>query len=151
MSSSLIATKIRRRSIAVALFSGQSLEYMDTLHLCNEPDLVTDAVARFLARLLEHFKPANAAIGISRAKQGERVKSLLELTEKMLASEGIPIWRVEDRALLESYAIPKLKNRNQLRPIVSSFWPHLGPRQLSAFEAAALGFHVQVERLLSHH
>src|SRR5882724_4884500 len=114
MSSNLIAIKIRRRSVAVAVFSGQSLEYMDTLHLCNEPALVTDAVARFLARTLEHFKPANAAIGTNNARQGERVKSLLELTGNMLDSKGIPTWKVEDRVLLESYAIPKLKNRNQL-------------------------------------
>ena len=133
------------------MFSGQKLEHVDTLQLCNEPDLVTDAVARFLARTFEHFKPANAAIGISKAKQGERVKSLLDLTEKLLAADGIPIQKVEDKVLLESYAIPKLKNRNQLRAIVSSFWPHLGHKQLSAFEAAALGFHAQVERLLSHH
>jgi hypothetical protein len=151
MTSKLLAIRIRRRSVAAAVFSGRHLEYMDMLHLCNEPEIVTDAVARFLARILENFKPGDVVLGTSRAAQGERVKSLTQLTENMLTVEGIPIWRVDDKALLESYAVPKLKNKDQLRPIVQSFWPHLGNRQISAFEAAALGLHVQVDRLLSHH
>jgi len=151
MTSKLLAIRIRRRSVAAAVFSGRHPEYMEMLHLCNEPEIVTDAVARFLARILENFKPGNVVLGTSRAVQGERVKSLTQLTEKMLTVEGIPIWRVDDKALLESYAVPKLKNKDQLRPIVQSFWPHLGNRQISAFEAAALGFHVQVDRFLAHH
>lgn len=151
MSLKLLAVKIRRRSVAIAIFSGNILEYTDALHLCNEPEAVNDTVAKFLAWIIENYRPASATVGISRAKQGQRVSTLLELTEKKLLSEGIPIHKIDDRALLESYAIPKLKNKDQLRPIVRSFWPHLGHRQASAFEAAALGFYLQVERLLSHH
>ena len=151
MTSKLLAIRIRRRSVAAAVFSGRHLEYMDMLHLCNEPEIVTDAVARFLARILENFKPGDVVLGTSRAAQGERVKSLTQLTEKMLTVEGIPIWRVGDKTLLESYAIPKLRNKDQLRPIVRSFWPHLSHRQTSAFEAVALGFYLQVERMLAHH
>jgi hypothetical protein len=150
MNSKLLAIKIRRRSVAVAIFSGRTLEYPDTLHLCNEPGAVNDAVARFLAWVIENYKPASAVIGISKAKQGQRVSTLTETTEKMLLAEGIPVHKIGDRSLLESYAIPKLKNKDQLRPIVRSFWPHLGHKQASAFEAAALGFHFQVEHLFSH-
>jgi hypothetical protein len=121
------------------------------LHLCNEPEVVTDAVARFLARVLENFNPADVVLGTSRAPQGERVKTLTQLAENMLTVEGIPIWRVKDKTLLESYAMPKLKNKDELRSIVLSFWPHLGHRQASAFEAAALGLYARVHRLLSHH
>lgn len=151
MSLKLLAVKIRRRSVAIAVFSGNILEYTDTLHLCNEPEAVSDTVAKFLAWILENFEPASAAIGISRVRQGQRVNNLLEMTEKTLLSEGIPVHKIDDRALLESYAIPKLKNKDQLRPLVRSFWPHLGHKQASAFEAAALGFYLQVERLLSQH
>ena len=151
MTSKLLAIRIRRRSVAAAVFSGRHLEYMDMLHLCNEPEIVTDAVARFLARILENFKPGDVVLGTSRAPQGERVRSLTQLTEKMLTVEGIPIRRVDDKTLLESYAIPRLRNKDQLRPIVRSFWPHLSNRQTSAFEAVALGFYLQVERMLAHH
>lgn len=151
MTSKLLAIRIRRRSVAVAVFSGRHLEYLDMLHLCNEPEVVTDAVARFLARVLENIKPEDVVLGISRSPQGERVKTLTQLAENMLTVEGIPIWRVEDKILLESYAMPKLKNKDELRSIVLSFWPYLGHRQASAFEAAALGLHAQVHRLLSHH
>jgi hypothetical protein len=151
MTSKLLAIRIRRRAVAAAVFSGRQLDHLDILHLCNEPEIVTDAVARFLVRVIENFKPADVALGSSRAPQGERVRALTEMTERMLSSAGIPIWRVEDKAVLESFAVPKLKNKEQLRPIVQSFWPHLGHRQLAAFEAAALGLHLQIERLLSQH
>jgi hypothetical protein len=151
MSSKLIAIKIHRRVVASAVFSGRTLEHLDTLHLCNEPDAVTDTVARFFAWSVENFKPEAAAIGFSRAAQGERVKTLLEMAEGMFAASGMPLWKIDDKTLLESFAVPKLKNKDQLKPIVRSLWPHLGNHQLPAFEAAALGLHVQVERLLSHH
>lgn len=151
MTSKLLAIRIRRRSVAIAVFTGQHLEHIEMLHLCNESEIVTDTVARFLARILENFKPEDAVLGISRVPQGQRVQTLIQLTENMLTVEGIPIWRVEDRELLESYALPKLKNKDQLRSIILSFWPHLGNRQAAAFEAAALGLHAQVDRLLSHH
>ena len=72
------------------------------LHLCNEPEIVTDAVARFLARVLENFKPGDVALGTSRAAQGQRVKALTQLIENMLTVEDIPIWRVDDKAFLKA-------------------------------------------------
>jgi hypothetical protein len=151
MTSKLLAIRIRRRSIAAAVLSGRHLEYLDILHLCNKAEIATDAVARFLAKIIENFKPADGVLGTSRAAQGKRVEALTKLTENMLTVEGIPIWRVDDKTLLESYAVPRLRNKQQLLPIVESFWPHLGNRQRAAFEAAALGLYLQVERLLSHH
>jgi hypothetical protein len=149
MSSRLIALKVRRRSVATAVFSGKNLDYAVMLHLSDDPEAATGAAARFLARTLEDLKPTSAALGIGQTSPGERVANLHALIETMLAPEGIPITRVEDKVLLESYAVPKLKNKDALRPIVASFWPHLGARQLAAFEAVALGFHMQTEHLLS--
>jgi hypothetical protein len=151
MSSKLLALKIRRRHVAAAVFSGRHPEFLDTLQLCNEPEAVTDTLARFLAWILENYHPQTAAIGTSEDRQGERVMQLNETAEEMFLSEGIPVWKVEDKDLLYAYAFPKLKNKLQLRPIVAAFWPALEEKKLTAYEAAALGHYVQVERLLSHH
>jgi hypothetical protein len=140
MTSKLLAIRVRRRS-----------EYLDILHLCNEPEIVTGTVVRFLARVIENFTPADVVLGISRAAQGRRVEALTKLIEEMLTGKGIPVWRVDDKIVLESYAIPRLRNKRQLLPILQSFWPHLPNRQTGAFEAAALGLYLQVERLLAHH
>lgn len=148
MTSKLLAIRIRRRSVAAAMFLGRHLEYLDILNLCNEPESVADAVARFLANIIENFRPEDVVLGISRAPQGERVKTLIKRAEMIVSSTGIPILKVEEKAVLESFAYPKLKNKKQLRPIVQSFWPHLGYHQLAGFEAAALGLHLQVNRQL---
>jgi hypothetical protein len=149
MPSKLIALKIRRRVVAAAVFSGRTLEHIEALQLCNEPEAVKDALGRFLASLLETFQPDSAAIGISWGRVGQRVTALTEIAEAMLRGAGIPFWKIEDRAVLETHAVPGLKGRLYLRPIIKSFWPHLTEKQLSGYEAAALGLHVQVERLLS--
>lgn len=150
MSSNLLALKIHRRLVAAAIFSAQDLEHIELLHLCDEPESVTESVARFLARLVERFRPTTAVIGIGPDKQGNRVKTLVELAEKMLRSEIVSIWKIKDKELLESYGLPKLKSKRELKELVSLFWPHLEERQLLAFEAAALGLHVQTERLFSY-
>lgn len=147
----LLAIRIRRRSVAAAVFVGRQLEYIDIVHLCNQPEIVADSIRRFFARIIQNFKPGDAALCTNRASQGQRVKAIKEITCEILSSSGIPIFNVEDKCLLESYAIPKLHSKEQLRPIVQSFWPHISPRQLAGFEAAALGLHVQVDRLLSRH
>ncbi len=116
MSSRLIALKVRRRSVACAVFSGKNLDYAVMLHLSDDPEAATGAVARFLARTLEDFKPTSAALGIGQTSPGERAASLYALVETMLAAKGIPITKVEDKKLLESYAVPKLKNKEALRP-----------------------------------
>jgi hypothetical protein len=151
MSSRLLAIKIRRRSVAAAVFSGRNLEHISALQLCNEPDAVADSVARFLATILENFRPDSAAIGISKTNHGSRVGALIETAETMIRSEGIPFWKIEDPKVLQSYAVPRLKNQKQLRAIVRCFWAHVSERQLTGYEAAALGLYFQVERLLSHH
>lgn len=150
-SSKLIAIKVRRRVVAAAVFSARTLEHIDALQLCDEPEAVRDAVARFLASLLERFRPDSATIGLSRGRIGQRVKLLSETIETILRSAGIPLWIIEDREVLKTYSVPGLKGRHQLRAIIRSFWPHLAERQLSGYEAAALGLYFQVERLLSHH
>jgi len=150
MPSKLIAIKIRRRLVAVAIFSGRTLEHIEALQLCNDPKEVIDAVARFLAILLERFHPDSAVIGASHARVGQRVITLTETAETMLRAAAIPLWKIEDQVVLKTYAVPGLKSRHELRAIVRSFWPHLADRQLSGYEAAALGFHAQIERLLAH-
>jgi hypothetical protein len=151
MSSPLLAIKIRRRLVAAAIFAGQSLEHLECLHLCDEPENVIDSVARFLAHMLEKFRPSSAAISLGPSSHGQRVNMLMDLVERMLRSEIVSIWKIEDKMLLESFARPKLKSKRQLKDIVQSFWPQLEPQELVAFEAAALGFYVQTERLFSYH
>lgn len=150
MSSKLLAIKIRRRLVSTAIFAGQRLEHLECLHLCDEPEDVIDSVARFLARTFAKFRPGSAAIGIGPASHGQRVKTLVGLTEQMLRSEIVSIWKIDDKVLLESFALPKLKSKRQLKDIIESFWPQLEPQQLVAFEAAALGFYVETERLFSY-
>lgn len=151
MSQRLLAVKIRRRSVAIAVFANRMLQYTESLQLCNELEGAVDATMKLLCSALDRFKPDAAAISTGTAKHGNRVRVLSDTADQVLLAAGVPCQKAIDKVLLEVYAVPKLKNIRQLRPIMQALWPHLERRQLSAYEAIALGFYVQVERLLSHH
>ena len=73
------------------------------------------------------------------------------IVEGRLLEQGIPVWKVTDKELLEAYATPALTQKHDLRLIARSLWPHVAKEQLPALDAAIIGLYVQTERLLSHH
>lgn len=149
MNSRLIAVKIRRRSLCIAIFADRALEYAERLQLCDEPEAAMDSLARLLGSALGRFRPEAAALSLGTTAEAGRVKLLAGVVEQMFRAEGIPFEVVEHRPVLESYAVPRLKSNRQLRSSVQLFWPHLPDRQLAAYEAIALGFYVQIDRTLS--
>ena len=76
---------------------------------------------------------------------------LTGVVESLLRDRGIPIWKVTDKELLDSFATPALTQKHELRQIARSLWPQVGQEQLLALDAALIGLYVQTERLLSDH
>lgn len=76
---------------------------------------------------------------------------LTGVVESLLRQQGIPIWKVADKDLLDSFATPALTQKHELRQIARSLWPQVAQEQLPALDAALIGLYVQTERLLSQH
>ena len=81
--------------------------------------------------------------------RGQRTQLLTAVAERKLLALGVPLWKVTDAQLLESYSIPPLGQKHELRMIARSIWPYVATQHLPALDAALVGLYAQVERLLS--
>ena len=149
MQSNLAAFKIFRRSATAAIFSNRGLEFIDIKHLSNDPAKATEALNRFVGWILESFHPELSALGTDEEDKKPRTAMLTGVVESLLRRQGIPIWKVTEKELLESFATPALTQKHDLRQIARSLWPQVSKEQLPALDAALVGLYVQTERLLS--
>ena len=151
MNSKLIVFTVTRRSISAAAFIGQFVEHLETLHLSADPQKALSSLSRVVSWAIEHFRPDSAAFSVSRVLRGERIRILKEQAETILRAAGVPIYQIEEDALLESYAAKKVESKAALRAIALSLWPQFTKKKNGALDAALAGFYFQVERLLSQY
>lgn len=151
MRSKLASFKVSRRSITVAIFSGQNLEYVDIQHFTNVAKAATESLERFLGWIVENFHPEIVALAVDEEERGLRAQELTSAAEKFLLQRGVPIWKVTDSQLLAGYAVPAVPNKHELREIAGSIWPHIESHHVQARDAALVGLFAQTERLLSNH
>ena len=149
MQSNLAAFKIFRRSATAAIFSNRGLEFIDIKHLSNDPAKATEALNRFVGWILESFHPELSVLGTDEEDQKPRTAVLTGVVESLLRQQGIPIWKVTDKELLDSFAAPALTQKHELRQIARSLWPQVAKEQFLALDAALIGLYVQTERLLA--
>jgi hypothetical protein len=149
MHSKFVVFKIFRRAATVAVFTGRNLDFVDIHHLSNVPKIASEALERFVGWIIENFHPQMAALAVDEEDRQPRAQMLTEHAERYLLSQGVPICKVTDGQLLESYAVPALTNKHDLRLIGHAMWPYLAARHVPALDAALIGLHVQTERLLS--
>ena len=151
MQSKLAAFKIFRRLATAAIFSERGLEFVDIKHLSNDPAKASETLKHFVGWLLQNFRPELSVLATDEEDKRPRAAMLAAIVEGILLEQGIPVWKVTDQELLNSYASPPLTQKHDLRNIARSLWPQIPKEQLPALDAALAGLFVQTERLLSHH
>ena|SRR5579864_186231 len=149
MQSKLAAFKIFRRLATAAIFSERGLEFIDIKHLSNDPAKASETLKRFVGWTVENFRPELCALARDEDDKKPRAAMLTGFVENLLLEQGIPVWKVTDKDLLESYGSPALTQKHDLRNIAGSLWPQVTKEQLPALDAGLVGLFVQTERLLS--
>jgi hypothetical protein len=146
---SLIAIRVERRTVAVAIFHRGHLEYTDARQLSSTHDRALDSTMGFIAWILDRFPVDSAALDeIPNGHEFQR-RVLHDAVCQDLRNRLLPIWEVPKSALLEGYGYPPLKARLELRQVATTIWPILAGTHAKVFmqDAAILGLHVQTERL----
>jgi len=149
--SKLAAFKIFRRSATVAIFTGQNLDFVDVRHLSDVPKVATETLERFVDWIIQNFQPESAALAFDEDEGRPRPKLLTDVAERRLLQLSIPIWKVTDRELLQSYAVPAFTQKQDLRRIARAMWGYVAEQHQPALDVALVGLYVQIERLLSNH
>jgi len=146
---SVLAIKVERRSIAVAVFVGMKLEYHDLRHLSSSPEKADTSAITFLAWVVDTFGIDSAAL--ERMTNGDEIRraGLNRTVTSLLRERAIPVWDVRKQDLLDAYGHPSLKTRQELRQAAHNLlWPEFNTETPNGQEldAAALGLHIQIER-----
>jgi hypothetical protein len=146
----LLAMKIERRSIAVAVFNNQQLEFHDLRHVPSQPDKAEATVLGFVRWVLTSFELESAAL--ERMTNGNEIRrsALNKAVVELLRASAMPVWEVAKKDLLGGFSHPALGSRRDLRQMAASLlWSQFHTERPDEHEldAAALGLHVQIERL----
>lgn len=147
--SNLAAFKIERRRVSAAVFVDERLDFSDSRQLPSVYAKALESAARYVDWITRTFQIESAAIETLRSDPGTWKSKLTVEIIGQLRAIGIPVFEAEKAALLASFAHPPLRYRTELRRIVESIWPILSTKDktIGCIDAAALGLHVQVEKL----
>ena len=145
----LLAIKVERRSIAVAVFVGSKLDFHDVRHLSSLPEKAEASAIGFLNWVISSFEIESATL--ERMTNGDEIRRAFfnRAILDMLRASAIPIWEVSKRELLEAYGYPPLRTRIELRQAAQTIlWSMFNTDKPNCQEldAASLGLHVQTER-----
>lgn len=148
-SPNLIAIKVERRTVAVAIFIGGHLDFTEIRQLSSNPDKAEASAMGFISWVFTAFQSQSAALERLAPKSTIRRAHISQAILRTLREQGVSVWDVAKQELFEAYGIPALKTRKELREVISSFWPILngGERSEAVLDAAALGLYVQTERV----
>jgi hypothetical protein len=148
----VIAIRVERRSVAVAVFYGDHLEYADVRHLASAKDKALASALLFVEWIADQFPADSAALeSIPNGNEIQR-QTISAAIIQALRARLLSIWEVAKPDLFRAYGHPPLKSRKELREVVSRILPSLGNTQSRILikDAVALGLHVQIERLFLH-
>jgi hypothetical protein len=146
----LAAVAVQRRSIAIALFRRTHLEEVLVRQLPTEAIKAGNSLVGFLRQVLERHPIEVAAFEVA-DDEGTRIHQYLQQVEDILRPAGVPLFKIPQQELFRSFAVSPLRRKDPLRRIVRSIWPILNSQEFghAALDAAALGLHVQTERLFT--
>jgi hypothetical protein len=123
--------------------------YADARQLSSVQNKAVDSAASFVTRVLERFRCEYAALEL--IPNGHEVQRTLlhQAVLRVLSAQAIGIAEVSKSDLFASFGYPAPRFRSSLRGIISDIYPALDEAQGRPWthDAAALGLHVQTERL----
>lgn len=145
----LLAVRIDRRVIALAVFEGPEVQHSEVRQLPSGSARAESAVSAFISRIVQGYSPHSAALEIVHGTT--RRTMFTGQCVALLRGLGIPVTEVPPADLLASYGYPPLVNRLELRRVAANLWPVISETRMTGFvqDALALGLLVQTDRLLS--
>jgi hypothetical protein len=151
MNENLAAVRIGRRTIAVTIFLGLHMEHVEVIRLSSDIESALRRVPAIVQRLLDQFEVTTVALESSPIHSERRTAKLQEALVAQLRAGAIAIWPVAFVDLCRHFSLVPVRARHALRQIASKIFPGLAGNSRSSldWDAALLGLHVQIERILS--
>lgn len=113
----LLAIKVERRCIAIALFVGNKLDFHDVHNLSSHADKAQASAIGFLNWVISSFDIESAAL--EHINNGTEIRRVVlnHAVLSLLRASGIPVWEVSKQSLLAAFGHPPLGTRIELREV----------------------------------
>lgn len=147
----LAALGVEQRQIAVALFTRTHLDEILVHHLPSDQEKATTALVAYLRRTIESYCVPLLALQKPPINSRDRQHAIYGNAIAVARLMGVPTWEVSAEELFAGFGYPSLDRKEQLRRVGRNIWPVLASKGIarSSIDAAVLGLHVQVERMLA--
>lgn len=142
----LLAIKVDRRSVSIALFVGARLDYTEIRHLSTSRQKAEASTAAFINSMLSQCSPDSAAVEQPAHDVETQRVALSALVTNVLRENAIPVWEPSKQDVLAAYAHRSTPCRREVRDSVRAIWPVLEGAN-GVLDATGLGLYVQTERL----
>jgi hypothetical protein len=146
MTQPILALRVARRALAVAVIGEERFSLLDGRHLSSRRESMTAAVRQYLGELLENQQPAGVLILAPDERYDDR--GILRDVQTILAQAGRSMRIVRLPELLKAFGTPPLATREQLWETVLGVLPELDSVQSTVkpyiVEAAALALYAEV-------
>jgi hypothetical protein len=149
MPSHSISFEISSKEVSYAVFRGQQLIFWETHSYLSTPEENVKNAIGDVARCIDRFKATAAAL--ESLQTDNEAFQLQGAVKEQLRDLAIPILEISEQELFDSFGLPALKTRQELRKVVLSIFPQLESSRFmnSSLDAAALGLHFETSRILS--
>jgi hypothetical protein len=147
----LAALGMERRTVSLALFTKAHMEDVIVHHIPAEMEKALNAFSGFLSRTLEFHTIEYMALARLPPATSSRLQRMHEICLEILHRHGIPYIQIPASDLFACYAHPPIAHKDHLRKVGRAIWPMLNAQRSprSSIDAALLGLHVQVQRMLN--
>jgi len=125
MKSKILALRINRRALGVALLSRDALLLGDGRHLPSNPKRAAVSLSRWIQRWLAQTPDATVVLDTPASADGTSMRKLLEGIDTLLMEGRVVPVRVSKPEILSAYGLRPARSRQEVREIVATFWPKL--------------------------
>jgi hypothetical protein len=149
MTAHSISFKISPKEVSYAVFREQRLVFWETHSYLSTPKQNVKNAIGDVARCIDRFKTTAAAL--EPLQSDDETFQLQGAVKEALRNLAVPIFEISEQELFDSFGLPALKTRQELRETVISIFPQLESSRFmnSCLDAAALGLHFETSRILS--
>jgi hypothetical protein len=143
----LMAVRVERRTIGIAVFAGTHLEGFRVRHLASAKVAAESTTAEFLRSVL--YDNDCRAIAIESVSGEIRRQDLHRTVLQTCRAVGISVWELSREPVMNALQYPPPKSRQEIRKQMLNIWPlpDLKPSEECVLDAFALGLYLQTERL----
>jgi hypothetical protein len=125
MTRAILSLRISRRAIGAAVLSGDALTLTDGRHLSSRRERSAAAAVRYVTRVLEQSAASAVVCDVPTSAQTTVSQHVLRAVVDVLTARGLAPSLVTKSDVLAAYGLKPLPTRQQVREVVSEFWPTL--------------------------